>query len=119
MARRPVTFSVIRRLALALPEATEGSHFAKTDFRVRNKIFAAFSANGDTVTFKTSPTNLDALVSADPETFRDAWRGRWMEVRLDRITVPLLRDLLADAWRLAAPKRLAAGTRLPGTRPVA
>ncbi len=32
-----------RKLALKLPEATEGSHFGNADFRVANKIFAALS----------------------------------------------------------------------------
>jgi len=61
---------------------------------------------GGIVVLKTTPVNLDALLSADAEAFRDAWRGRWVGVRLDRVTLPVLRDLLADAWRLVAPKRL-------------
>ena len=108
MTRRRITHAAVRRLALALPEAVESSHFSTVDFRVRNKIFASLRTT-DTVVLKTTPTNLDALVSADGATFRDAWRARWVSVRLDRVTIPLLRELLTDAWRLAAPKRLAAG----------
>ena len=32
-----------RRIALSLPEATEGSHFGNPDFRVGNKIFATLA----------------------------------------------------------------------------
>ena len=54
--------------------------------------------------------NVDALVSSDSATFWNEWRGRWIGVRLDRITLRVLRELIADAWLIAAPKRLA--TRL-------
>ena len=103
---RRITKGVVRRLALALPEAVESAHFATVDFRVRNKIFAALPKEG-TVVLRTTPANLDALISADAEMFRNAWRGRWVSVALDGVTVRMLRDLLADSWRLVAPKRLA------------
>jgi hypothetical protein len=56
---------------------------------------------------KTTPLNLDALVSADSLTFRNEWRGRWLRVQLDRIGATMLEELLVDAWTLVAPKRLA------------
>jgi hypothetical protein len=93
-------------MVLALPETTESSHMGHPDFRVRHKIFAGVPRSWEWVNLKTTPENLDALVAADPETFRDAWGGRWVGVRLDRVRLPLLRQLVADAWRLAAPKEL-------------
>ena len=106
--RRRITRAVVRRYALALPEAIESSHCDRPDFRVRNKIFATLPLDGAAVFLKTTPASLDALVAADPTTFWDEWRGRWLGIRLDRVALSLLRDLLADSWRLAAPKRLAA-----------
>jgi hypothetical protein len=38
-----------RRLALAMPEATENSHFHKPDFRVRNRIFMTLPMAGRAV----------------------------------------------------------------------
>src|SRR5205823_13888126 len=32
----------------------------------------------------------------------------WLGIRLDRVALPVLRDLIADAWRTVAPKRLVA-----------
>lgn len=107
--RRRITSALVRRLALALPEAFESSHFSRPDFRVRNKIFASLPADGKTVVLRLAPANVDALISADPVAFWNAWRGRWLGVRLDRIALPLLRDLVADAWRTVAPKRLSTG----------
>jgi len=79
------------------------------DFRVRNKIFASLPRRGQ-VAMKVAPENLDALVRSDPETFKDVWGGRWLGVNLDRVSRPVLRDLLEDAWRMTAPKGLR-GTR--------
>jgi hypothetical protein len=106
----------VRRLALALPEAVERSHFARPDFRVHNKIFATLPPDGHTVVLRLAPANVDALVSANPATFWNEWRGRWLGIRLDRIALPLLRDLLLDAWRTVAPKRLAAAPSMSGTQ---
>jgi hypothetical protein len=106
MSRRsPISPKSVRRLALALPDTIES--FAQPDFRVRNKIFATLPDAAHIVCLKTTPANLDALVAADPETFSNEWRGRWLRVRLDRITAPMLAELLFDAWSLVAPKALA------------
>jgi hypothetical protein len=109
--RQSISPAVVRRLALALPEVVEASHFDQPDFRVRNRIFATLPKDGLTVCLKITPVNLDALVSTDAATFRDVWRGRWVAVRLDRVTQSMLRDLLVDAWQLVAPKRMAAAFR--------
>ena len=112
--RRRVTLRVVRRLALALPEAVESSHFDVPDFRVRNKIFAALPVDRGLVVVKTTPANLDALVRAERATFSDEWRGRWLGIRLDRVSLPMVRELLAESYRLAAPKRLAATVKSAG-----
>jgi hypothetical protein len=115
-ARRRITPALVRRLALALPEAVERSHFSRPDFRVHNKIFATFPPGGHTVVLKLAPANVDALVSANQATFWNEWRGRWLGIRLDRIALPVLRDLLLDAWRTVAPKRLATAPKGSGTK---
>ena len=63
------------------------------------------------VILKSLPANVDALVSSDSATFWNEWRGRWVGIRLDHVTLPMLRELIADAWRVAAPKRLAASLK--------
>ncbi len=102
--RRRLTMSDVRRIALALPETSEGSHMGHPDLRVRNKIFAGIPNNGRSINLKITPENLDALVAADPDTFRDVWGGRWIGVNLSRVGVKQLRELIEDAWRLTAPK---------------
>ena len=114
-ARRRITPALVRRLALALPETIESSHLSRPDFRVRNKIFATLPPDGQTVVLRLAPANVDALISADPTAFWNEWRGRWLGIRLDRVALPVLRDLIADAWRTVAPKRLVAAPKRSGT----
>src|SRR5438552_17204233 len=104
--RRRITLAAVRRLALALPEAVERSHFDVPDFRVRNKIFAALPDGDRAVVVKTDPANADALVSWDGIAFWNEWRGRGLGIRLDRVAVPVVRDLVTDAWPLVGPQEL-------------
>src|SRR5438876_11940289 len=95
--RRRITLAAVRRLALALPEAVERSHFDVPDFRVRNKIFAALPDGDRAVVVKTDPANADALVSWDGIAFWNEWRGRWLGVRLGRVLVAVLGGLVTCA----------------------
>lgn len=113
MPPRPLTHDDVRRIALALPEAHEGTHMGHADLRVRDKIFASLPNDPSTVSIKITPANLDILVRSDPETYRDVWGGRWVGVRLAGTTRDTLRDLLTDAWRLTAPRSLVNGGVTP------
>jgi hypothetical protein len=112
-----------RKLALALPETEEKSHFEQPDFRVRNKIFADMSPDGSRGTLKLTPEIQHMLLDAEPETFSPAagaWgRSGWTRVQLARIEPAALADLLLEAWRLTAPKRLVAAHSGRPNRPAA
>jgi len=106
------TFDDVRRIALALPEAEERLTWeVDVTFRVRDKIFAMGGEDGSHASIKASPERQAELVDLDPETFApSAYVGRfgWVTVDLARIDEPLLEDLIRDAWRRTAPKKLAA-----------
>jgi hypothetical protein len=89
----------------------EASHFAQPDFRVNNKIFATLPRAAGVVCLKSTPTNVDALVTSDSLAFSDEWRGRWLRVRLDQVSFDVLEDLMLDAWSLVAPKALSNALR--------
>ena len=108
----PWTQEDFRGFALTLPEAHESSHMGRADLRVRNKIFATLPEDGRTVNLKTTPIALDMLIRSDPETYRDVWGGRWVGVQLARVTAGELKELVIEAYGLAAPKKLAATARL-------
>ena len=98
---------------MALPEAEEIVTWeVDITFRVRKKIFAIGGEGSDSVSIKATPATQAELIDLDPATFRpSAYVGRygWITADLSRIDDALLRTLLTDAWRLTAPKRLAAG----------
>lgn len=108
---RHLTQQDFRQLALGLPEAEQSSHMGRPDLRVRNKIFATLPEDGRTVNLKTTPQGLDMLQRDDPEAFRDVWGGRWVGVELGRVAAEEVRELLLEAYCLAAPRALAAAAR--------
>ena len=109
------TFDDVRAIAMGLPEAEEIVTW-ETDitFRVRHKIFAIGGEGSGSVSIKATPATQSDLVDQAPETFHpSAYVGRfgWVTADLTRIDRDVLRTLLVDAWRLTAPKRLAATYR--------
>ncbi|HEX5014905.1 MAG TPA: MmcQ/YjbR family DNA-binding protein [Candidatus Limnocylindrales bacterium] len=106
------TFDEVRRIAMALPEAEERVTWdVDITFRVRDKIFAMGGPDGSHVSIKASIDRQADLIALDPETFApSAYVGRfgWVTVDLARVDEPLLEDLLREAWRRTAPKKLAA-----------
>jgi len=104
-------FDDVRRIALGLPETEERITWeVDITFRVRDKIFAMGGPDGTHVSIKASPDRQAELVDLDPETFApSAYVGRfgWVTVDLARVEPLLLDDLIRDAWRRTAPKKLA------------
>ena len=114
-----VTFEMVRRLALALPETTEGTSYGTPAFRVRGKFLARLREEGILVV-KVGNDAPDALIQMQPETYfiTPHYAGSSaVLVRLALIAEDELRDLLADAWRSNAPKRLVATASLQAEAP--
>ena len=106
-----VTVAQMRKLAMALPDVEEKSHFEQPDFRVRGKIFASLSRDGKHGTLKLPPDVQAMVLDARPKVFSPAagaWgRSGWTRVVLSRARLAELETLLAESWRLVAPRRLA------------
>jgi hypothetical protein len=111
------TFDDVRRIAMSLPEAEERVTWdVDITFRVRDRIFAMGGPDGTHASIKASPDRQAELVDLDPETFApSAYVGRfgWVTVDLARVDPMLLEDLVRDAWRRTAPKKLAATLASP------
>jgi hypothetical protein len=115
----------VRRLALALPETSEGTSWGNVSWRVRNKQFvwerplrpADLRALGD-----AAPAGpilgarvehagaKEALLADEPAVYFttphfDGYPA--VLVRLDQIAVDELQELIAEAWLCQTPKRLA------------
>ncbi|MFI7211124.1 MmcQ/YjbR family DNA-binding protein [Micromonospora maritima] len=120
----------VRRVALALPETTErGSYDDLPAWRVRDKMFvwerplrrADLDALGDAApdgpVLAARVPDLgakEAMLADDPAVYftvphLDGYPA--VLVRLDRIGVAELTELVTEAWYARAPKRLAAAHR--------
>jgi hypothetical protein len=98
-----------RRLALSLPEVEERETWGHPTFRLRNKMFATLATDGSTGTVKASREEQAACVQSAPETFFvPAYVGThgWIGIQLARVDRDELQELVTEAWRLTAPKRL-------------
>jgi hypothetical protein len=99
----------LRTIALALPEAQERETWGSATFRVREKIFVIMAADGTSASVKATKDEQSALLAEDPETFTfPAYVGRhgWVGVDVGRVGEEHLRELVTEAWRLTAPKRV-------------
>jgi hypothetical protein len=102
----------VRRIALELPRAYEALVRDYVKFRVGRLVFASVSPDESLLGFGFPKEARESLVESDPETFlmpvTSDLRYNWVRLRLARITVPDLDDLLVDAWRMCVPKKVAA-----------
>jgi hypothetical protein len=106
-----MTGDAFRRAALSFPEAVEKEPWGHPTFRVRDKMFASMSSEGESGTVKATREAQAALVGSEPETFSvPAYVGQhgWVGIRLERVDPEEALELLDEAWRMTAPKRVVA-----------
>jgi hypothetical protein len=100
-----------RKIALSMPDATEGEHMAHPDFRVAGKIFATLGYPDQEHGMVILPPEEQArLVRSHPKLFSPA-KGAWGRsgstvVRLEKIDKQTLQRVMKIAWQKRAPKRL-------------
>jgi len=119
------TWDDVRRLALALPETSERISRELPQWRVRDKLFVwerplrrtDYEALGDVAPdgpilgVRVADVGVkEALLASDPGVFFttphfDGYPA--VLVRLERIALAELKELIVEAWLLRAPKRLA------------
>jgi hypothetical protein len=107
----PVTFDTVRELALALPGVEEGISYGTPAFRVRGKFLARLREDGETLVVKVDFDTRDLLLQADPAVFytTDHYAGYpSVLVRLAVIRREDLQNLLEEAWRRHAPRKMVA-----------
>jgi predicted DNA-binding protein (MmcQ/YjbR family) len=107
--------SRLRRLCLALPEATEKETWGDPTWRVRDRIFAMQKGNVEggrpSLWCKAPEGAQEALVGSDARFFVPPYVGHkgWVGVYLDGpVDWGELSELIEDSYRLIAPKRLVA-----------
>ena len=109
-----VSFDAVRKTALALPGVEEGTCYGTAAFRVKGRFLARLKEDGETLVVKCGFDERDFRMQADPKTFftTDHYRGYpTVLVRLTTVRADDLRDVIEQAWRTNAPKRLLSGRR--------
>jgi predicted DNA-binding protein (MmcQ/YjbR family) len=112
MALKPLTR--LRKICLALPQATEQETWGEATFRVQGKIFVVAREDEDGTTFscKAPPGSQNVLVNADPKRFYvPPYVGHkgWVGMRLDgRPDWDEVARIVRRSYILVAPKRLVA-----------
>jgi hypothetical protein len=108
----PVTIDDVRPYALSLERAYEALVRDRVKFRVGRIVFLAFSRDEKLMGFGFPKEEREALVASEPDKFSmpepSDMRYHWAVVRLDRIDVDEMRELVFDAWRMCVPKSVAA-----------
>ena len=95
-----------------LPEVDESTWFRTPCLRARKKSFCRMKEDGETLVVRVVDLeDKEALLRAEPDLFFTTphYDGYpYVLVRLDRVDPGQLRELIEDAWRLSAPKRVVA-----------
>jgi hypothetical protein len=105
-----VKIADVRRLALALPEASEEPHFHLTSFRVKGKIFAAVAPDGSYMNVFVDDEQRELMVNVDPKAYETQTWGKigYLHVHLAKAKARDVETLLHSAWERKAPKKLVA-----------
>lgn len=108
-----ITLDEIRGYATALPEVEEKPHFRLPGFRVRDKLFVHLEKGDAHAIVCVSQAEAVAAATSNPDTYEEVWRdhGRifvGLRVDLAKVTKGQVRELVEQAWRNKAPKRLVA-----------
>ena len=103
--------ATVRRFALSLPDAEERETWDTATFRVRSKIFVMFDEQERHLWIKSVFDEQQALITENPEAFFvPSYVGQhgWVGVVVAKADRGEVEELITEAWRMTAPKRLVA-----------
>ena len=108
--KRPagVTYETVRQIALAFPNVEEGTSYGTPALKVKGKLFVRLKEDPDSLVIKMPFEQREGLMAEDPETYyiTDHYRDYpWMLVRLSKVNVDAMRELLLVAYRAASRGR--------------
>ena len=124
MASKKISFDTVRKIGLALPGVEEGTTYGSPALKVRGQLLACIaihkSAEPDTLAVRIDFSRRDKMIAADPDTYY--LTDHYVDypivlVRLSRIHIAALRDLLGSAWRFVSERKPGRSVRRTPHRP--
>ena len=103
----------VRSYAMALPDVVEKPHFRLPGFRVADRLLAHLEKGETHAIVCVGQAEARAAAAEQPDIFEEVWRehGRiFVGLRVDLAKIPekRMQELIENAWRNRAPKRLVA-----------
>jgi hypothetical protein len=101
--------ATLQQIAASLPGVTIGTSYSTLAFRIRGRLLARLREDGETLVVKLGFEERDFLIRANPRIYfltEHYLNYPMVLVRLPAISAGELRDLLTQAWRLQASKRM-------------
>lgn len=103
--KKKVTYDMVRRLGLTLPDAQESTSYGTPALKVRGKLFVRLHDDLDKIVIAMPFDRREELMTEDPETYFITEHYReypWVLVRLEKVHPDALRGLLLIAHRTAS-----------------
>lgn len=123
MPSKKITFDVVRKIALTLPDVEESTIHGAPSLKVRGRLFACpaihRSAEPDTLAVRVDFDQRAELMAAQPSVYyvTDHYaKYPTVLVRLSQIDRDSFRDLLGMAWRFVGSKTKASRRKIPSRR---
>ena len=102
-----VNIETFKKIALSFPGTTEQPHFEKTAFRTKARIFATLDSSLQRACLKLTAIDQSVFCSIDTAVIypvSNKWGTQgWTHAELKKITKSILKDMLSQAYALAAP----------------
>ena len=106
------TWEDVREIAARFPGIEESTSYGTPSLKVRNKFMCRLRTDPDALVVRcVDVADADALKLGQPDVFfstphYDGWPG--VLVRLEAVSLEQLSELIEDAWRIQAAKRVVA-----------
>lgn len=108
MKKAGVTFNDVRKIAATLADTEESSSYGTPAFKVRGNLFVRLRNDIDALVVRVEMERRQEMIEADSEAYflTDHYLNYpWILVRMSKIRLDALTDLLRDAWLLAGKKK--------------
>jgi hypothetical protein len=104
----PVKFEAVRKFVLTLANVEEVRSYGTPGFKVGGELFARLKEDGETLVVRMGFDARDEMIAAAPDIYfvTDHYLNyKWILVRLAKIELDAMKDLLQGACRMAEAEK--------------